>query len=548
MLNRTLTVSCNVGVRFISTANTTKNVDSATITAEAKEAYYKNLGTNFGVEDNTKPAGWDEALPYKSIPGPKALPIIGNVWRFFPYVGDLHNIDVLEMHRRFYKQYGKIAKLGGIPTFPDTVFIFSPEDFEVLHRNEGAFPIRDALKAFQHYRTVVRKDIFKDVGGVTTVHGIDWYNFRSKVNPILMQPRTAQQYADSMNVIANDFLANVKRFTKSHPTGEMPEDFLNHIYRWALESIAYIALDRRLGCLDPNLRRDSEPQKIIDSAIRMFYLYYKIEVLPTLWKVYKTKTFREFIDVLDTMTFTFLKYINEATERIKKDKTPKEEHQMSVFQRLLKIDQKVAMAMAMDMLTAGVDTTGRTTGAALYFLAKNTEAQNALRKELRSLMPNKDSPVTKEVLTNASYLRAVIKETTRIAPISVGNFRQAIKDMVLCGYQIPKGTNLLTCNLVLCHSDEYFPEASQFIPERWLRSTTGEMSHKNTHPFVHLPFGFGPRSCIGKRLANLELEIVVAKMVRNFNLEWHHEDMKYVCYPLYGIASPLKLQLTELED
>lgn len=86
--------------------------------------------------------------------------------------------------------------------------------------------------------------------------------------------------------------------------------------------------------------------------------------------------------------------------------------------------------------------TGRTSGAALYFLAKNPEVQENLRKEMRSLMPNKDSPVTKEVLTNASYLRAVIKETTRIAPIAVGNVRQAIKDMVLCGYQIPKGVSL----------------------------------------------------------------------------------------------------------
>lgn len=82
---------------------------------------------------------------------------------------------------------------------------------------------------------------------------MDWYNFRTKVNPILMQPRTAQQYVDSMNVIANDFLENVKRFIKSHPRGEMPSDFLNHLYRWALESIAYIALDRRLGRFKYNI-------------------------------------------------------------------------------------------------------------------------------------------------------------------------------------------------------------------------------------------------------------------------------------------------------
>lgn len=50
------------------------------------------------------------------------------------------------------------------------------------------------------------------------------------------------------------------------------------------------------------------------------------------------------------------------------------------------------------------------------------------------------------------------------------------------------------------------------MPERWLKTTTGELSYKNVHPFVSLPFGFGPRSCIGKRFANLEMETLIAKV------------------------------------
>lgn len=57
-----------------------------------------------------------------------------------------------------------------------------------------------------------------------------------------------------------------------------------------------------------------------------------------------------------------------------------------------------------------------------------------------------------------------------------------------------------------------FHEADQFLPERWLRSTTGDLSYKNTSAFASLPFGFGPRSCVGKRLANLEMEVIVAKV------------------------------------
>lgn len=64
-------------------------------------------------------------------------------------------------------------------------------------------------------------------------------------------------------------------------------------------------------------------------------------------------------------------------------------------------------------------------------------------------------------------------------------------------------------------SEKYFPKAEEFIPERWLRSTTGSLSYKNVNPFVSIPFGFGARSCVGRRLAELELHIAIAKVRNN---------------------------------
>lgn len=57
------------------------------------------------------------------------------------------------------------------------------------------------------------------------------------------------------------------------------------------------------------------------------------------------------------------------------------------------------------------------------------------------LLPTKDTPITNEILENATYLKAVIKENMRLASIAGGNMRQTVKDMVLCGYQIPKGVS-----------------------------------------------------------------------------------------------------------
>lgn len=73
-------------------------------------------------------------------------------------------------------------------------------------------------------------------------------------------------------------------------------------------------------------------------------------------------------------------------------------------------------------------------------------------------------------------------------------------------------TDVLASHMYLCRQDKYFPQANQFIPERWLREGGEEYQSKDANPFVFLPFGFGPRSCIGRRLAQLEMEILLTKV------------------------------------
>lgn len=77
----------------------------------------------------------------------------------------------------------------------------------------------------------------------------------------------------------------------------------------------------------------------------------------------------------------------------------------------------------------------------LYYLAKNKEPQEKLRQELVRLLPQKDTQISSEILDQAQYLRAVIKETMRIAGAAAGSFRTVPKDLVLCGYRIPKGVS-----------------------------------------------------------------------------------------------------------
>lgn len=74
-------------------------------------------------------------------------------------------------------------------------------------------------------------------------------------------------------------------------------------------------------------------------------------------------------------------------------------------------------------------------------MGKNKEAQNRLRNDLKKLLPNKNSPITQEVLNETQFLKAVVKESTRLAPIAIGNTRTVTKDLILGGFQIPKGVS-----------------------------------------------------------------------------------------------------------
>lgn len=91
--------------------------------------------------------------------------------------------------------------------------------------------------------------------------------------------------------------------------------------------------------------------------------------------------------------------------------------------------------------------TGKAIASTLYYVSKHPEAQEKLYQEVKNVLPTKDTVVTKEMLNEMPYLRAVFKEALRMAPVVPRNQRTTVKDLVVAGYQIPKGvSNLFSLN------------------------------------------------------------------------------------------------------
>lgn len=100
-------------------------------------------------------------------------------------------------------------------------------------------------------------------------------------------------------------------------------------------------------------------------------------------------------------------------------------------------------------------------------------------------------------------------------------------------------------NPLLQISEQYFPHSKEFIPERWLKNTQTK-EDSTGHPFAYLPFGFGKRMCIGKRIAEMEIETIIARIVRKFKVEWHYPDLKFKTTLVHAPVGDLKFRLVDL--
>ncbi|PSN42150.1 hypothetical protein C0J52_18992 [Blattella germanica] len=203
---------------------------------------------------------------------------------------------------------------------------------------------------------------------------------------------------------------------------------------------------------------------MIDAVQVQFEAMYRMEVELPIWKYISTPMWKKFVKSSDYFFDVAMKYISQAMIRLKS--LPEDsDRELTVLEKLLARDPdpKTAIVMALDMMTAGIDT-----------------------------------------------------------------------------------TDIIMPLLVLSNKDKYFPQAKKFIPERWMKN--GPFSETKVHPFISMPFGFGPRMCIGRRFAELEIETLLTRIIRNFNVEYNYGEMKFETRLLYMPVSPLKFKFVDREN
>ncbi|XP_011257212.1 probable cytochrome P450 301a1, mitochondrial [Camponotus floridanus] len=475
--------------------------------------------------------------PYDKVPGPRPIPFLGNAWRLLPLIGQYQISDVAKISQLFYEEYGKIVRLSGLIGRPDLLFVYDADEIEKVYRQEGPTPFRPSMPCLVHYKSVVRKDFFGDLPGVVGVHGEQWKEFRTRVQKPVLQPQTIKKYITPIEIVTEDFIRRIEEIQGDD--GEMPGDFDNEIHKWALECIGRVALDVRLGCLGEALSPDSEPQKIIDAAKFALRNVAALELKAPYWRYVPTPLWSRYVRNMNYFIEICMKYIDAAIVRLK-NKKAMDESDLSLVERILakETNPKLAYIFALDLILVGIDTISMAVCSILYQLAIRSEEQEKIHQELLQILPDPSVSLTTNHLDQAIYMKAFIREVFRVYSTVIGNGRTLQNDTVICGYKIPKGVQVVFPTLVTGNMEEYVADSKTFKPARWLKD-----DNEKLHPFASLPYGYGARMCLGRRFADLEMQVLLTKLLRSFKLEYHHEPLKYKVTFMYAPDGELKFKI-----
>jgi cytochrome P450 len=167
-------------------------------------------------------------------------------------------------------------------------------------------------------------------------------------------------------------------------------------------------------------------------------------------------------------------------------------------------------------LFAGFDSTATALSCTLGLLAANPDVQERVWSELTAELDG--GTPTPDDLPGLAVLDAVVRESLRLFPPQYVLFREPASDVTVQGYDVDEGRMVLVAPWALHRDREQWADPGTFRPERWLDDgdESGEAVARPEHAYV--PYGAGPRHCLGVRLANQTVRLVVAVVCQRRHL------------------------------
>ncbi|XP_040297227.1 cytochrome P450 27C1 [Bufo bufo] len=441
----------------------------------------------------------------KEMPGPST---ITNLVEFFWRDGFSR---IHEIQRKHISEYGRIFKSHFGPQF--VVSIADRDMVAQVLRAERDSPQRANMESWQEYRDMRGRST-----GLISAEGKKWLAMRSVLRQKILKPRDVAVYSGGVNEVVHDLIKRIHFLRSQEDDGETVTNVNDLYFKYSMEAVATILYECRLGCLNRHVPKQTlEYIEALELMFSMFKTTMYAGAIPKWLRPFIPKPWEEFCRSWDGL-FRFSQiHVDNKLREIESQLEKGEEVKGGLLTSLLiskELSVEELYANMTEMLLAGVDTTSFTLSWATYLLAKNPSAQQTVYDEIVRKL-GKDVVPTAEDVPRVPLVRAVLKETLRLFPVLPGNGRVTQDDLVIGGYLIPKGTQLALCHYSTSYDEDYFSAAEEFRPSRWLRH--GHLD--KVENFGSIPFGYGIRSCIGRRIAELEIHLALIQLLQKFEIK-----------------------------
>jgi cytochrome P450 len=418
-------------------------------------------------------------------PSPKGLPLIGNTYAFLQDpLGFL-----LRMQDRF-------PRLTTINIFGRTITILmTAEDAKyILQENNRNYHKSEAYKVLATFLG----------NGLLTSEGDFWRRQRKLAQPAFYKQRVALM-ADMMVQETEHLLTEWKE-----QSAEQPRDISQDMLKLTLNIVT-----KALFSTDVGQRVDG-----ISDALNeiMHYADRQLKSFIHIPLKYGTPANVRFIKAVKKVEVVIYGIINNR--RSEWQTNPEARYDDLLDMLLHTQDEETGETMSDGQLRdevttifmAGHETTANALSWALYTMAQHPEVVEKIRAEYNTVL-GEEVP-TFEKARELRYTMQVVQEVMRLYPPAWVVGRRALSEDQIGPYTFPKNSYFLVCPYTLHRRPEYWENPEVFNPDRF-----SEENSKNRPTYAYLPFGGGPRLCIGNNFALMEMQLVVALIARDFDIQ-----------------------------
>ena len=434
-----------------------------------------------------------------AVPSSPGAPIVGNLFEY--------RSNPLTFMERMRREMGDtvLVTLMGMPLY----LVFHPDAVgEVLVKQADKF----------HKSEVYKTNLADYLGnGLLISDGAFWKRQRKLAQPAFHTGRISA-YADTMVMYADEMASSWQH-------GEVRDV--------AQEMMMLTSFIVAKTMFDVDVRGDTKElseslETLVMSVTREFYTLLKVPSwMPSAARRRKEKA----ISILHGMTMRFI------TER---RRTMEDTGDLMSMLLLAQDDEGIGMTdeqvrdEVLTIFLAGHETTANALAWVWYLLSENPEVRATLDEELDRVLGGRlptlaDLPALK-------YTEQVFSETLRLYPPAFNIGREAIEDVQIGGYNIPRGATVLLVQYITQRDERWWPDPEVFRPERFSDDSADEI-----RKYSYFPFAAGPRVCIGNSFAVMEGKLLLATIAQRWRLnlvEGHpiQPDPLVTLRPRYGVS------------